>query len=110
MLRRAHRAGALQVLTHMREKLQFVTRRNRILAREGAQLDSGLGAKRDSLNRLRQRRDSLRQMATKIKETSVYIDNPLLLADMQARSLPSPCLRPRLDVPSPHRRTLKMSS
>lgn len=74
----------MQILTHMREKLLFVSRRNRLLTREVSQLDSGLGAKRDSLSKLRQRRDALRQTATKIKETSVYIDNPLLLNDMQA--------------------------
>lgn len=68
----------------MREKLLFVSRRNRLLSKDVALLDSGLGTKRDSLSKLRQRRDSLRQTATKIKETSVYIDNPLLLNDMQA--------------------------
>lgn len=73
----------VQILTHMREKLQFILRRNRVLTKDVSQLDSELGTKRDSLSKLRQRRDSLRQTATKIKETSVYINNPLLLNDMQ---------------------------
>jgi chromosome segregation ATPase len=77
---------ALQVLTHMREKLQFVQRRNRVLAREGAKLESDLGSKRDSLAHVKQRRDRLRHTARKIKESSVYIDNPMLLADMQTQA------------------------
>lgn len=79
------RATCVQILTHMREKLQFVQRRVRVLSKEVAELEAGLGAKRDSLSKLKQRRDSLRHTARKIRETSVYIDNPMLLHDMQVR-------------------------
>eukprot|EP00892_Ulva_mutabilis_P012321 jgi/Ulvmu1/9461/UM052_0029.1 len=75
----------VQILTHMREKLQFVQRRVRVLTREVGELEAGLGAKRDSLSKLKQRRDNLRHTARKIRETSVYIDSPMLLQDMQAQ-------------------------
>lgn len=84
----------------MREKLQFVQRQVRVLTQEVAHLEAGLSAKRDSLSKVKQRRDSLRHTARKMRETSVYIDNPLLLQDMQVRPhLPA---RPSL----PNRATL----
>jgi histone deacetylase 6 len=75
--------GAVQILTHTREKLQFVQKKNRKLAREVAELDTQLNSQRDGLSKVKQRRDKLRSAAHKMKEASVYIDNPMLLADIQ---------------------------
>jgi predicted nuclease with TOPRIM domain len=66
----------------MREKLQFVQKNNRKLTREVAELEAELGTRRDDLGKIKQQRDKLRNMAQKMKESSVYIDNPMLLADM----------------------------
>jgi hypothetical protein len=59
-----------------------VQKKNRKLAREVAELDTQLDSQRDDLSKIKQRRDKLRSTAHKMKDASVYIDNPMLLQDM----------------------------
>jgi histone deacetylase 6 len=75
--------AALQILTHMREKLQFVMRSNKMLRKDVHALEDGLASKRDALAKVKSQRDKLRVGARSIKEGSLYIDNPMLLDDMK---------------------------
>jgi len=72
-----------QILTHMKEKLQFVESQNSSLQQELQQLEAELAGRRDELAGLKATRDKLRQQGRQIKEHSVYVANPMLLQDMQ---------------------------
>lgn len=72
-----------QILTHMKEKLQFVEGENEDLQQQLGQLESELAGRRDELAGLKANRDKLRQQGRKIKETNVYVSDPMLLHDMQ---------------------------
>lgn len=73
----------LQILTHMKEKLQFVEGENEDLKQQLEQLEAALAGRRDELARLKATRDKLRQQGRQIKENNVYVSNPMLLQDMQ---------------------------
>lgn len=85
-----------QILTHVREKLQFVEKENGALQSQLEELDLELSEKRDRLGKAKATRDTLRQQGRKIKQSSVYITNPNLLDDIEVgcgggSSLGSPC-------------------
>lgn len=80
----------VQILTHMREKLQFVMRSNKMLRKEVHALGGDLATKRDALAKVKAHRDKLRVGARSIKEGSLYIDNPMLLEDMKKQVLLPP--------------------
>lgn len=73
----------VQILTHLKEKLQFVEKENAQLTEQLGQLDEELGYKRDGLQQLKTTRDMLRTKGLKIKESSSYITNDLLLDDLE---------------------------
>jgi len=73
----------VQILTHVREKLQFVEKENGALAGQLEELDAQLSERRDKLGRAKAARDTLRQKGRRIKETSVFITNPALLEDIE---------------------------
>eukprot|EP00878_Enallax_costatus_P032172 GHUV01035284.1.p1 GENE.GHUV01035284.1~~GHUV01035284.1.p1 ORF type:complete len:447 (+),score=170.33 GHUV01035284.1:36-1376(+) len=75
----------VQILTHMKEKLQFVEGENEDLQQQLQQLESELAGRRDELAGVKANRDKLRQQGRKIKETNVYVSDPMLLHDMQAQ-------------------------
>ncbi|MEW5303341.1 MAG: hypothetical protein WDW36_006043 [Sanguina aurantia] len=75
----------VQILTHVREKLQFVERENSAGKDVLEVLDQGLAAKRDRLGQSKAARDTLRLKGRKIQETSVYITNPHLLDDIETQ-------------------------
>lgn len=83
-----------KILTHMKEKLQFVEAQNAGLQAELDQLEADLTGRRDELAGLKASRDKLRQQGRIIKESSVYIANPMLLQDMQVRSSDESCTQP----------------
>ncbi len=74
-----------QILTHVREKLQFVEKENESLSSQLEQLDQALVEKRDHLGKIKASRDAYRQKGRKIKQASVYITNPGLLDDIDVR-------------------------
>ncbi|MEW5309814.1 MAG: hypothetical protein WDW38_001669 [Sanguina aurantia] len=75
----------VQILTHVREKLQFVERENSS-GKDGLEvLDQELAGKRDRLGQSKAARDTLRLKGRKIQETSVYITNPHLLDDIETQ-------------------------
>ncbi|KAL6765251.1 flagellar associated protein [Haematococcus lacustris] len=75
----------VQILTHVREKLQFVEKENISLTAELESLDSQLSEKRDKLGKLKVTRDTLRQKGRRIKANSVFITNPSLLDDIEGQ-------------------------
>jgi hypothetical protein len=77
----------LQVLTHMKEKLQFVEKDNQALKAQVADLDAQLTANRDSLTKMKSARDTMRTKGRNIKDSSLYVTNPELLQDMEVRTI-----------------------
>jgi hypothetical protein len=77
--------AALQILTHMREKRRFLSAGNTALAAEVAALGGEAGAQRDALAKRKAARDTLRLQARRMRDASVYIDNPMLLDDLKAQ-------------------------
>jgi len=74
----------VQVLTHLKEKLQFVQKQAEGLHGELSSLDSELAGKRDLLNREKLERDALRTENARIKAASGIISNTSLLDDLEA--------------------------
>lgn len=75
----------VQILTHVREKLQFVERENAQLQVQLEELERDLSERRDRLGKAKSTRDTLRLQGRKIKEASVYITNSNLLDDMEVQ-------------------------
>lgn len=73
----------VQILTHVREKLQFIEKENASLAAQLEELDAQLSERRDKLGKAKAARDTLRQNGRRIKETSVFITTPALLEDIE---------------------------
>jgi hypothetical protein len=74
---------AQQVLTHQKEKLQFVQKQAESLHSLLASLDAELAGKRDGLNREKLERDALRTENARIKAASGIISNTSLLDDLE---------------------------
>lgn len=81
-----------QILTHMKEKLQFVEGENQQLTQQLEELEAALAGRRDELAGLKATRDKMRQQGRQLKENSMYIANPMLLQDMQVILLARGCV------------------
>lgn len=75
-----------QILTHVREKLQFIEKENAALAAQLSALEAELAEKRDRLGRVKAERDTLRAKGRKIKESGSNITGPQLLDDIEVRT------------------------
>eukprot|EP00003_Mantamonas_plastica_P027397 TRINITY_DN5875_c0_g1_i1.p1 TRINITY_DN5875_c0_g1~~TRINITY_DN5875_c0_g1_i1.p1 ORF type:complete len:500 (-),score=230.96 TRINITY_DN5875_c0_g1_i1:600-2099(-) len=75
----------VQVITHVKEKLQFVSTQNEELRAIKAQLDSEVKQHRKTLNRIKKERDSLRSQNQKIKQQSGLVGAEDLLEDYESR-------------------------
>mmetsp|Transcript_16800 Transcript_16800/g.57376 ORF Transcript_16800/g.57376 Transcript_16800/m.57376 type:complete len:374 (-) Transcript_16800:68-1189(-) len=75
----------VQVLTHLKEKLQFVQKENEVLKAELEGLDAALVEKRDLLQRLKRDRDLLRTKNAKLKSQSGLVTSDHLLDDIDAQ-------------------------
>jgi histone deacetylase 6 len=75
----------VQILTHIREKLQFVEKENNNLSSQLDELDKQLSEQRDKVGKVKAVRDTLRHQSRKIKETSMFITSPVLLKDISVR-------------------------
>ena len=73
----------VQVLTHLKEKLQFVQKKNNILDSELGHLDMQLSSKRDKLQREKQSREKARDDTMKLREKSGLVTDPTLLQDVE---------------------------
>ncbi|KAG2440320.1 hypothetical protein HXX76_004427 [Chlamydomonas incerta] len=75
----------VQILTHVREKLQFIEKENAALDDALNQLEAELADKRDRLGRAKAERDTLRAKGRKIKESGSNITSPQLLDDIEVQ-------------------------
>mmetsp|Transcript_7815 Transcript_7815/g.14795 ORF Transcript_7815/g.14795 Transcript_7815/m.14795 type:complete len:500 (+) Transcript_7815:235-1734(+) len=87
----------VQVLTHLKEKLQFVQKENEVLQAELEDLDGDLAGKRDQLNKEKLDRDMFRIENARIKAQSGIVTNPNLLDDMEIQKERRDVLQERVD-------------
>ena len=78
--------STVQVLTHQKEKLQFVEKESEVLARGLERLEEGLAGRRDALQRAKRRRDALRADNASLRARNGKVSAPALLDDMDAQS------------------------
>ena len=75
----------VQVLTHLKEKLQFVQGENQLLKVELAELEAALSQHRDALTRVKHERDALRSDNLALRGEAGLIGNNDLLRDFDRR-------------------------
>lgn len=97
----------VQVLTHLKEKLQFVQAENQSLKRDMAKLEIELTNKRDVLTQLKHERDALRADNANRKQSRGLVSSeacPPLRPPLRPPLCPPPALlRPNLPAPHPSR-------
>ncbi|KAG7382197.1 Coiled-coil domain-containing protein 96 [Phytophthora pseudosyringae] len=77
--------STVQVLTHIKEKLQFVLAENQTLKRESQELEEALTANRDQLAHKKKDRDATRQLAARLKSKDGFAKSELLIEDFDKR-------------------------
>merc|ERR1711974_83297 len=75
--------NTVQILTHIKEKLQFINKINQSLNQKQSFLDDVVNEKRDTLNELKKKRDLLRYKNAKLKQKQGFIANDVLVIDFQ---------------------------
>jgi hypothetical protein len=86
----------VQVLTHIKEKLQFVQVENQSLKRELAKLDTELTKERDALTKAKRERDSLRGDNSNLKQKQGFVNSDLLVQDFEQRKVDMTQMHTRL--------------
>jgi hypothetical protein len=86
----------VQVLTHIKEKLQFVQVENQVLKHDLAALDSQLTSERDTLTKAKRERDGLRQENATLRQRQGFVNSDLLVTDFEQRKVDMQSLRDRL--------------
>jgi len=76
----------VQIITHMREKVQFVQQEYQVLKSELSQLDQDLGAQRDLVAKTKHERDEHRAEFAKLKQQSGIMNSEHLTKDFEARA------------------------
>merc|ERR1740138_1770895 len=76
----------VQIITHMREKVQFVQQEYQVLKSELAQLDQELAAQRDLVAKTKHERDEHRSEYGKLTQQTGIIDSEHLARDFDARA------------------------
>jgi hypothetical protein len=76
----------VQIITHMREKVQFVQQEYQVLKAELAQLDQELGAQRDLVAKTKHERDEHRTEFAKLKQQTGIMNSEHLTKDFEARA------------------------
>jgi len=77
----------VQVLTHIKEKLQFVQVENQSLKRDLAELDTELTQERDVLTKAKRERDGLRTENGTLKQKQGFVNSDLLVQDFEQRKV-----------------------
>ncbi|GLE06362.1 hypothetical protein PINS_up015609 [Pythium insidiosum] len=77
--------STVQVLTHIKEKLQFVLAENQTLKKDSAELEEALSVNRDQLARKKKDRDANRQVLHKLKNKDGFAKSELLIEDFEKR-------------------------
>lgn len=75
--------STVQVLTHLKEKLQFVQGENQVARHDLGLIEVEVARKRDILSRTKQARDALRNDNSKLRQKCGLLGNPLLLRDYE---------------------------
>ena len=83
----------VQVLTHIKEKLQFCQAENRVLKENLAELDADLTEQRERLARAKNERDSLRMENDDLLQRQGFVNNDALVQDYEQRKLDMQDLR-----------------
>jgi len=86
----------VQVLTHIKEKLQFVQVENASLKRELKELDTDLTSERDVLTKAKRERDGLRQENGSLKQKQGFVNSDLLVQDFEQRKVDMEQMHDRL--------------
>jgi len=76
----------VQVMTHMREKLQCIVQENHVLKTQLTQLDQELGGQRDLVAKTKHERDDFRVENTKFKQQAGLINSRVLNEDYETRT------------------------
>jgi len=75
----------VQVLTHVKEKLQFVEHQNAVIFQSMDRLDGSVEELREKLTHIKKIRDKLRQENSTLKQKQGFIGSDLLVADFESR-------------------------
>jgi len=89
--------STVQVLTHLKEKLQFVQAENQVQKANLKVLESSVANKRDILSRTKQARDALRIDNQKLRQNCGMLGNEALLRDFEQRKDESDLLDQKLE-------------
>jgi len=89
--------STVQVLTHLKEKLQFVQAENQVQKANLKVLESTVANKRDILSRTKQARDALRIDNQKLRQNCGMLGNEALLRDFEQRKDESDLLEQKLE-------------
>jgi hypothetical protein len=100
----------VQVLTHIKEKLQFVQGENGQLKHELSGLDVDLTKERDGLTKSKRERDRLRKDNSKLKQRQGFVNSDLLVQDFEQRKIDMEALSSRLQELKDRQRSLLQSS
>lgn len=90
--------GTVQVLTHVKEKLQFVQVENQAKRVQLADVEARVAQKRDTLTRTKQARDSLRMDNLRLRQRCGLLGNETLLRDFEETVDSSEGLEQRLEM------------
>eukprot|EP00033_Pygsuia_biforma_P000369 GCRY01000443.1.p1 GENE.GCRY01000443.1~~GCRY01000443.1.p1 ORF type:complete len:350 (+),score=79.34 GCRY01000443.1:182-1231(+) len=90
--------ATVQILTHVKEKLQFLQAENLEYKRELAVLEDELAEMRDTLSYTKQTRDSLRNANAKLQQQSGLVGNNTLLSDFEEKDALLQAKRKELDA------------
>ena len=92
----------VQVLTHIKEKLQFVQQENLVLQKEMGTLDVSVTVLRDRMTKAKKSRDSLRSENALLKQKQGFIGSDFLVQDFEEREVWLQSNYVLLSVPCPH--------
>jgi len=73
----------VQVLTHIREKLSFVTAENKMLGKELAELDAELSTERQTLTKSKREREAYRNTNNTLRQKQGFTNNDRLVMDFE---------------------------
>merc|ERR1719343_1316129 len=76
----------VQIITHMREKVEFVKQEYEVLKRELAQLDQDLAAQRDLVAKTKHERDEHRSDSGKLRQQTSIMNSEHLTRDFESRA------------------------
>lgn len=75
--------NTVQILSHVKEKLQFVVSENDTEKQRLSVYDDQVKKNRDVLNKIKQSKDSLRMDNSRLKQNSGLLGNAVLLRDFE---------------------------